>query len=579
LEARNRYVPDWFTRIRTGQVRLPRFQRLEAWSHAEVTSLLESVLRGLPAGAALVLEIGDREPFLSRTMPGAPHATERVNEHLLDGQQRLTALWRALHDLYDDRTYFAYVENTSGHDEDSVESKMILGVGRWTRDGKKFPLWADDPREHYARGLIPFHLLRPGDPAPQVREWCDEATDGDLIASRDLQDRVNDLRGMVALFNIPFLSLPVHTPPDVAVRVFVKLNTTAVELTPFDILVAQGEAATGQSLRDLESELRRRVPALSEYVDPGDLILSVAAYREDRSPTEASFFRLDLRSIFEKWDDIAAGIAGAISFLEEEAVFDRQRLPTMAVVPVISALWGMMPKSLDGHGYARSLIRKYLWRSFLTRRYENAAATRGLQDFRGLRSLLLNETERLPIPLFDEEIYPAPTTEELMRAPWPRGRDILARGLLAVSLRGGAFDFADDRPASRDSVKKREYHHLFPDSLLEQDGLLSDQERFRALNCALVTWTTNRNISNKEPIKYLLERTDKAALGEPEIRRRLETHAVPFDALNVGGYAAELNQEAREAMVKRDYQAFLEQRSQTMQKAITLLWNGERLAP
>jgi len=48
-------------------VRLPRFQRLESWSHAEVTSLLESVLRGLPAGAALVLEVGDREHFISRT--------------------------------------------------------------------------------------------------------------------------------------------------------------------------------------------------------------------------------------------------------------------------------------------------------------------------------------------------------------------------------------------------------------------------------------------------------------------------------------------------------------------------------
>ena len=61
MEARNRHIPDWFTRIRTGQVRLPRFQRLESWSHAEVTSLLESVLRGLPAGATLVLEVGDRD--------------------------------------------------------------------------------------------------------------------------------------------------------------------------------------------------------------------------------------------------------------------------------------------------------------------------------------------------------------------------------------------------------------------------------------------------------------------------------------------------------------------------------------
>lgn len=97
MEARNRTLTDWFTRVRTGQVLLPRFQRHEAWGPREITSLLENVLRGLPTGAALTLEIGDDEPFIARALVGAPIPTERVAVHLLDGQQRLTALWRALH--------------------------------------------------------------------------------------------------------------------------------------------------------------------------------------------------------------------------------------------------------------------------------------------------------------------------------------------------------------------------------------------------------------------------------------------------------------------------------------------------
>ena len=66
MEARNRALPDWFTRIRTGQLTLPRFRRFEIWSHAEVITLLDSVIRGRPVGAALVLETGGREPFVSR---------------------------------------------------------------------------------------------------------------------------------------------------------------------------------------------------------------------------------------------------------------------------------------------------------------------------------------------------------------------------------------------------------------------------------------------------------------------------------------------------------------------------------
>lgn len=108
IEARNRPLPDWFTRIRTHQTVLARFQRFEAWGHAIVTQLFNTILHDLPVGAALVLEVGDEEPFISRTIKGAPTNGERVTEHLLDGQQRLTALWRGLHNNYDDRTYFLF---------------------------------------------------------------------------------------------------------------------------------------------------------------------------------------------------------------------------------------------------------------------------------------------------------------------------------------------------------------------------------------------------------------------------------------------------------------------------------------
>jgi hypothetical protein len=38
-------------------------------------------------------------------MVDAPESGEKVTEQLLDGQQRLTALWRSLHDKYPDRSY------------------------------------------------------------------------------------------------------------------------------------------------------------------------------------------------------------------------------------------------------------------------------------------------------------------------------------------------------------------------------------------------------------------------------------------------------------------------------------------
>ena len=160
MEARNRKLTDWFTRIRTGQILLPRFQRHEAWGHREITSLLESVLRGLPTGAALTLEIGDDQPFIARALVGAPAPTERVTEHLLDGQQRLTALWRALHDDYDDRIYLVGIESDEGGDQATV----VRAEPTYDKKGKRYPLWLEDPAECWKRGWIPLSLCCPGAP-------------------------------------------------------------------------------------------------------------------------------------------------------------------------------------------------------------------------------------------------------------------------------------------------------------------------------------------------------------------------------------------------------------------------------
>jgi Protein of unknown function DUF262 len=140
IEARNRPLPDWFTRIRTHQIVLPRFQRFEAWAHANVAQLFNTILQNLPIGAVLVLEVGDREPFFSRPIKGAPEAGERVTEHLLDGQQRLTALWRGLSNNYEDRTYFLVLKE----DGDTGLPYYVDGVGRWRNptDTAPRPFWA-----------------------------------------------------------------------------------------------------------------------------------------------------------------------------------------------------------------------------------------------------------------------------------------------------------------------------------------------------------------------------------------------------------------------------------------------------
>ena len=568
MEARNRSLPDWFTRIRTGQLALPRFQRFESWGHAEVITLLDSVIRGRPVGAALVLETGDGEEFVSRPMAGAPNPTERTTEYLLDGQQRLTALWKALNDLYEDRTYFALLK------PQSEDEPLANSVSRWMNNGRRFPIWADQPKEQLNRGLVPMALLNPRIRPQKIGEWCDLATDS-LKESRDTQWLLEPLQTAVREANLPFLALPVGTSPDDAIDVFIKVNTTSMQLSAFDIIVAQFEATTNQSLHDLEGSLRAAVPAVERYLSVSELVLRVAALREDRPPTVAAFTRLNMQRLSEEWESIEKGIDGAIRFLIEERIFDQDRLPTVAVVPVLASIWSRMSQELDALGQARTMLRQYLWRSFFTSRYERAAGTAALQDHRGLKARLVDGDATASIPILDDNLFPIASEQELKKAPWPRRRNTLARGILAVSLRGGGADLADDTPASYESLSKREYHHLFPESLLRNEANLEESDINLALNCALVTWNTNRNISAKEPMAYLRERAEHAILGIDQIQRRLSSHTIPFKELNVGGYSEITETEARSARIKSDFERFISSRAKAIYNAGKKLCNGE----
>jgi len=72
MEARNRKLEDWYGKVKRGEIKLPRFQRYEAWDRQRICSLIENVIHNLPLGITLVLEVGEDEKFISRFLKTAP---------------------------------------------------------------------------------------------------------------------------------------------------------------------------------------------------------------------------------------------------------------------------------------------------------------------------------------------------------------------------------------------------------------------------------------------------------------------------------------------------------------------------
>ncbi len=576
MHAHDRFLPEWFNRIRSRQITLPRFQRFMAWGHGEVSGLLTTVLRGLPSGATLILEVGDEEKFKSRTMVDAPEPGEKVTEQLLDGQQRLTALWRSLHDKYPDRSYLIGFEDDPG--DGSTKLPYVYGQARWRKNGSRYPMWVDDPKECWNRGFIPITLLRPDDILPEIRQWIATSVGNDHDKKDKLFDEIIALRDKVKAFNLPYLALPAKTPKEVALDVFIKMNTSSVHLSTYDIVVALVEEETGKSLHEHVDALNMAVPRAAEYADLPSLVLDVVALRQDRIPSQAGYRGIDYTRMLNEWDSVVKSIKGMVSFLEDESIFDAQRLPSYTAIPILAAMWEHLPTQPDKLGNARLLLRKYLWRAFLTSRYEQSSTSNALQDYRGLRKVLCDGAAEDVVPILNLESYPLPSTEMVLQADWPKRKSILGRGLLSLQLKCGAEDLADGARATVATITSkehpREYHHLFPAATLDDAGI-PDEQVFRALNCALVTWRTNRTISDKDPITYLKERADNCTLGEEEMKRRLRTHLIPYARLAVG-YDG-IPDDERRGRVKNDYDAFLSARAEVLAKAAHRACEGKAL--
>lgn len=574
LNAHDRFLPIWFERIRSRQITLPRFQRHVAWGHNEISGLLTTVLRGLPSGAALILQVGDREKFQSRTMVDAPETGEKVTEQLLDGQQRLTALWRSLNDKYLDRTYLiGFEDDPNGN----TKIPVVYGQARWTKNGSRYPMWVDSPKELWSKKYIPIRLLRPDDIENDIDLWIEEAIPENVedrhTAYKTMRSIISGLRTKVREFNLPYLALPATTAKEVALDVFIKMNTSSVRLSTYDIIVALVEDETGKSLHEHVELLKQAVPRADEYVDLPDLALSVVALLQDRIPNQTGYKAIDYKQMVNDWDKVVAGIKGMAHFLESESILDSARLPSSIPLPVIAALWIDLPVQPDKLGNAHHILRMYLWRAFLTSRYEQSSSFSSLQDYRGLKRLIASGDPSSGPPIFNLDAYPLPVKEQIVAGDWPKRSSILARGLLALQLKCGAEDLADGARISAGNLKERprEYHHLFPENLLDDAGLAQEQI-YRAMNCALISWRTNRTISDKDPVHYLRERSVNSTLGEAELIRRLQTHLIPFDSLSVG-YDG-LGSEERKQKIIADYQTFLNARAELLLKAVAFAGEG-----
>ena len=593
-----RRVQEWLELAERGDLALPSFQRSYVWTRNEsIRDYLMAVFENRPTGLFLVLETNGTPQFASRSLKGIAAEGNAASELILDGQQRLTSLWKAF-DGTAAVEFYVEVSELSSYD---VGIRGVSFWGRRSKTGKELEI----PVNAYRENLVPIKILRDLPLGPDglgaIWDWCRKAVD-DPDEARRLERAINCLQKEVLLQrDLHYCELDADTSAEVAVEIFIQSNKSSVRVNDFDIAVALALDKGEEDLRDRISEFNRESDITKYYFNTGEdeeaviaplgewLLFSACMTVKGVAPKKQRFEQI-VREVFSEGENDGAEILNrlltnverALHEMAEHGIATRDMLPSLPALHVLAALQpdlDLLAKATE-QGIGNRLVAAYLWRSFFTYRYESKANDRLFDDYKGLQKCIANIANSGTVgracwvPIFDETEYPLPDGADLgdlaKPVPWIKRASRQGRAVAILSLCNTPRDWVTGEQLTARRLRELsgrgnlDRHHVFPRQVLK--GSFRPEEINHGLNGVVLGGSSNKEFSRKRPLEYLGNIVDtQSGIAEQVIRERVESHMVPYDILMQDGELKDL------------YPAFISARAEMMAAAIRRLgaWPGD----
>ncbi|MBI4445995.1 MAG: DUF262 domain-containing protein [Acidobacteria bacterium] len=279
-----------------GKVVVPEFQRSFVWWRQDIEELLASIFQGYFVGTLLLLDTPVRQPMfpfrkvegLEKVNPGADpnrHGTVRL---VLDGQQRVSSLFYALHEpdiplkfsTYPHKFYLRLDLALKGDIDDAV-------TGISTRDRRRF---AEIQALVQAQQALPISLLRE---TARFYKWLYHEQH---VWNGPDRSSIEALYQRFANFMVPVVSLSPETGKENIVNIFERINRTGISLSLFDLSAAR-VYQKGVRLRDLWKEFEQENTGAGKAIKP-EFLLKVMAIWQGKDPKRGQL--LDLAEALDK---------------------------------------------------------------------------------------------------------------------------------------------------------------------------------------------------------------------------------------------------------------------------------------
>ncbi|WP_437311880.1 DUF262 domain-containing protein [Sorangium sp. So ce388] len=407
LETKTFSVAKLLDAIRTGRMRIPRFQRGFRWSDEDRRLLFDSLQAGYPIGT-LLLARGEA-PADRVTLGGYSIDVPATSDALwvVDGQQRLSTLATALLEDHSGAYRSIYF--------DLEAERFEIGARRRA------------PPPHWA----PVHMLSS---SSILNKWLREQAMSDRIS-----DRADEISRRIREYTIPAYLVPYDGRNDALLKqIFARINRRGRALESHEVFQALHASVLGAKgpidrVRDDLAQLGfgsidpRQVERAALAVAGGDPGGSL-----ERDVPEA-----DVPALFDR---VSKSLAAAIDFLANDAgVLHIDLLPYGGTLPLLARLFAEHPAL---HVRNRDLLRRWFWRGTLTGHHRTDNKT----DRPRWRAIVTDEHASVQALL---KLLP-PVTEDSLPgalAPFRRGTARVDVELLAMFALGPRVLSGDDRGA------------------------------------------------------------------------------------------------------------------------------------
>ena len=571
-------------KIKQGAIQLPIFQRGWIWPDDHVQKIIASVSQSFPIGAILMLENGGPVRLATRPIEGTESEIDEAEPEtlILDGQQRLTALFQSLRsdqavytlDAKENKTnrwYYLDMKACVTAGTDRVESVISVpenGIVRKFRERAQLDLSC--PEKEYAADMFPVNQIFNANhwERDYLEYWKNQA--GDYYDEKwnlfkDFDNKVIDL---FKTYQVPTITLDKETSKEEVCLIFERVNSQGIELTVFELLTAffaAGSAGNGSNtdsfdLRDdwdiRNERMKEEYPILDgidkvNFLQALTLLIAGSCRRKEMLDLTAAKYQ-------ELADQVETGFKKAACFLDKQNILTARDLPYPPQLVPLATILVKLGDAAETEE-AQQKIARWFWCGVFGEMYGSATETRFANDLSDVLPWIIGGTSDEPRTIQDANF-------QANRILALRAYNSAAyKGIFALLRQAHDFRTGDTIREHILRNEKIEAHHIFPKVWCCENRQVS-RDKFRSslynsvVNKTPLLGRTNRTIGRNAPSNYLYNIKawsdqsafdfDTGTIKTTTMEAKLNSHLIPIDAFQADNFE-EFFEKRKEALLKK----------------------------